>query len=74
MPIAESIQIGSGFAGKKNGKLVCQGIYGVQSGDNCAGIVKMFSLDSETFTFINPNLVCNNIFAGQWVCVSGQLN
>lgn len=54
-----------------NQVLVCDKIYGAQSGDNCFSIALQFNLTTEFFASLNPNLNCNHIFIGEWLCVDG---
>ncbi|GFY99081.1 hypothetical protein Acr_13g0004820 [Actinidia rufa] len=61
--------LGIGFG--KQATLVCNQVYGAQSGDSCFSVTQTFNLTSEFFNAINPNLVCNKIFVGQWLCVNG---
>ncbi|KAJ4717582.1 Peptidoglycan-binding lysin domain [Melia azedarach] len=49
----------------------CDLVFGVQEGDTCFGITKQFDLTTEFFNSINPNLNCDALFVGQWVCVAG---
>ncbi|KAI4365082.1 hypothetical protein MLD38_021101 [Melastoma candidum] len=49
--------------------LKCSSPYGVQSGDTCFDIAKQAGLDTAQFLAINPNLVCEKLFVGQWVCI-----
>ena len=44
---------------EKEAVLTCNSVYGVQSGDTCAGVIQMFSLDAVFFSVINPNLNCD---------------
>ncbi|OVA08001.1 Peptidoglycan-binding lysin domain [Macleaya cordata] len=64
---------GVGF-GKPKSTLKCDSVFGARSGDTCFGITQMFNLTSEVFTEFNPNLVCDNLFVGQWICVAGTTN
>ncbi|KAK9085064.1 hypothetical protein Sjap_025475 [Stephania japonica] len=49
--------------------------YGVQSGETCFSIKKKFDLsDDAHFSAINPNLNCDGLFVGQWICISGSSN
>ncbi|KAF7847348.1 hypothetical protein BT93_L3063 [Corymbia citriodora subsp. variegata] len=50
--------------------LKCESVYEVKSGDNCLGVAKMFSLTPGTFAAFNPNLNCNALFVGQWLCTN----
>ncbi|KAK0578228.1 hypothetical protein LWI29_007023 [Acer saccharum] len=56
-----------GFLG---GKASCEKVFGVRSGDNCTGIAQMFKLSTVTFDSNNPNLKCDALFVGQWLCVA----
>ncbi|KAL3740434.1 hypothetical protein ACJRO7_021681 [Eucalyptus globulus] len=49
----------------------CDTTYGVRAGDTCFSVAGMFNLASEVFNSINPNLNCDALFAGQWLCVQG---
>ncbi|KAF8031400.1 hypothetical protein BT93_D0564 [Corymbia citriodora subsp. variegata] len=48
--------------------LKCESVYGVKSGDTCLGVTNLFKLTQESFGVFNPNLNCNALFAGQWLC------
>ncbi|KAL9423577.1 hypothetical protein AB3S75_035627 [Citrus x aurantiifolia] len=50
----------------------CDSVYGTQEGDTCFDVAKEFSLSTEFFSAINPNLNCDAIFVGQWLCVAGS--
>uniref|UniRef100_A0A2N9GVP2 LysM domain-containing protein n=1 Tax=Fagus sylvatica TaxID=28930 RepID=A0A2N9GVP2_FAGSY len=66
--------LGFGFGEDKSTIPVCKSVYGVQAGDTCSSIVQNFSLNAEFFGAINPNLNCDRIFAGQWLCINGTVN
>uniref|UniRef100_A0A7N0TIS4 LysM domain-containing protein n=1 Tax=Kalanchoe fedtschenkoi TaxID=63787 RepID=A0A7N0TIS4_KALFE len=51
---------------------VCATIYGAQAGDSCFSITKFFGISMEFFSELNPNLVCEKIFVGEWLCISGS--
>lgn len=51
--------------------LECYNAYGVESGDTCNGIINYFGLKSQVFYSTNPNIDCDDLFLGQWVCVRG---
>ncbi|KAL3509510.1 hypothetical protein ACH5RR_028911 [Cinchona calisaya] len=51
----------------------CISVYAAQIGDTCFSVAQQFKLTAEVFSSINPNLVCDNIFAGQWLCVAGSI-
>ncbi|KAB2062396.1 hypothetical protein ERO13_A10G139000v2 [Gossypium hirsutum] len=52
----------------------CVSIYGQQEGDTCFTITQAFNLTFDFFLQINPNLNCDTIFVGQWLCVDGFLS
>ncbi|MBA0779908.1 hypothetical protein Gotri_004085 [Gossypium trilobum] len=52
----------------------CVSIYGQQEGDTCFSITQAFNLTFDFFLQINPNLNCDTIFVGQWLCVDGFLS
>ncbi|CAI0434415.1 unnamed protein product [Linum tenue] len=54
-------------------RLVCDTVYGFQSGDTCFDLAKASNLTDKGFLDINPNLNCDDIFVGQWICTSGKL-
>ncbi|GAA0138968.1 hypothetical protein LIER_00609 [Lithospermum erythrorhizon] len=54
-----------------NSGLSCSQIYGFQFGDTCSGIIQNFGLSAEIFSELNPNLNCNKIFVGEWLCING---
>ncbi|KAK1583059.1 hypothetical protein Q3G72_020670 [Acer saccharum] len=56
-----------------DGKASCEKVYVVRSGDTCTAITQMFKLSPVTFDSINPNLNCNELSPGQWICVSPYL-
>ncbi|PIA31884.1 hypothetical protein AQUCO_04700026v1 [Aquilegia coerulea] len=65
---------GALFGKKKISSTVeCGAVYGVQAGDTCSGISQMFALTAQSFSDINPNLNCDKLFVGQWVCTSGAI-
>ena len=51
--------------------LVCYSVIGVKSGDTCFDIANNFKLSSKAFESINPNLNCDKLFVGEWICVKG---
>ncbi|WMV59745.1 hypothetical protein MTR67_053130 [Solanum verrucosum] len=65
----ESRQIG--ITGKSNATLVCNLTYGAQLGDTCFGVGQKFKLTAVEFGSLNPNINCDEIFVGQWLCVEG---
>jgi len=50
----------------------CDEVFGVGSGDNCFDITQTFNLTTKLFDSINPNLNCDALFVGQWLCVAGS--
>ncbi|KAI3745472.1 hypothetical protein L1987_58586 [Smallanthus sonchifolius] len=53
--------------------VVCDQAIGVESGDDCTAISQSFKMSLESFLAINPNINCEAIFVGQWVCIDGSL-
>ncbi|KAL3740432.1 hypothetical protein ACJRO7_021679 [Eucalyptus globulus] len=60
---------GVGILGEKDSKLECATAYGVRGGDNCTSVAETFSLSPGIFADINPNVDCNDLLLGQWLCV-----
>uniref|UniRef100_A0A7N0VC60 LysM domain-containing protein n=1 Tax=Kalanchoe fedtschenkoi TaxID=63787 RepID=A0A7N0VC60_KALFE len=52
----------------------CEKVFGVRNGDTCFEITQLFNLSTSFFELMNPNLVCNKLFVGEWVCVGGTLS
>ncbi|KAK1415660.1 hypothetical protein QVD17_31445 [Tagetes erecta] len=51
--------------------LVCDKIYGTQVGDTCFSIIQAFKLTTDAFNALNPNLNCDKVFVGEWLCLHG---
>ncbi|KAJ4717086.1 Peptidoglycan-binding lysin domain [Melia azedarach] len=68
LSLAEGRTFAVGFA--KSGPQ-CDSVLGVQEGNTCSQITQAFDLTTEFFNSINPNLNCDALFVGQWVCVGG---
>ncbi|KAF6160756.1 hypothetical protein GIB67_035957 [Kingdonia uniflora] len=47
----------------------CQTVFAVEADDTCFDVAQKFGLTAEFFTGINPNLNCNALFVGQWLCI-----
>ncbi|OAY81367.1 hypothetical protein ACMD2_16479 [Ananas comosus] len=58
---------------RKPPTLSCNAVYGVRSGDTCFAIAQQFNLTIGSFSDINPNLDCDKLFVGQWLCINGVL-
>ncbi|GFZ06489.1 hypothetical protein Acr_18g0006590 [Actinidia rufa] len=52
--------------------LICDKIYGAESGDSCFSVTQKFNLTTEFFSQMNPNLVCGKMFVGEWLCIDGS--
>lgn len=52
----------------------CHNLYAAQVGDTCQSLVEFFNLKAEDFSTINPNLNCDKIFVGQWLCTNGTVS
>ncbi|KAK1588136.1 hypothetical protein Q3G72_020165 [Acer saccharum] len=46
-------------------------VFGVARGGTCFDIAQQFNLTTEFFDSINPNVNCNALFVGQWLCIAG---
>ncbi|KAL0362329.1 UNVERIFIED_CONTAM: hypothetical protein Scaly_1188100 [Sesamum calycinum] len=68
---ADSINIGIGIGGQDS-SAVCNGVHGAVSGDTCSTVAQEFGLSLQDFMNINPNINCDVIFVGQWLCVDGS--
>ncbi|KAF3447988.1 hypothetical protein FNV43_RR08695 [Rhamnella rubrinervis] len=67
---AESSLLGNGFGEEQNISIIkCVKVYGAEAGDTCSLITQNLSLPQDFFFQINPNLNCNTIFVGQWLCI-----
>lgn len=49
----------------------CSSVHAAQIGDTCFSVAQQFKLTAQAFSAFNPNLVCDSIFVGQWLCVAG---
>lgn len=52
----------------------CRRIYAAQAGDTCESIIELFNLTDQDFNSNNPNLNCDKIFVGEWLCTNGTLS
>ncbi|KAM3301744.1 hypothetical protein P3S67_016246 [Capsicum chacoense] len=52
----------------------CRRIYAAQAGDTCESIIELFNLTDQDFSSYNPNLNCDKIFVGEWLCTNGTLS
>lgn len=53
-------------------QLACNKVIGVQQGQTCSSIAQGSGLSQDDFLAFNPNINCNKIFVGQWVCLLAQ--
>ncbi|CAN4104892.1 unnamed protein product [Withania somnifera] len=52
----------------------CTTVYNVDTGDTCDNIIKSFALKAKSFSSLNPNLKCDDLFVGEYVCLNGTLS
>ncbi|KAM3222050.1 hypothetical protein P3L10_021320 [Capsicum annuum] len=52
----------------------CTTVYNVDTGDTCDSIIKSFDLKVELFSSLNPNLNCDDLFVGEYLCLNGTLS
>jgi hypothetical protein len=50
-------------------ELTCTKVHGVQSGETCFSVGQGAGLTQDVFLGFNPNINCEKIFVGQWVCL-----
>ncbi|KAE8728801.1 hypothetical protein F3Y22_tig00004072pilonHSYRG00219 [Hibiscus syriacus] len=50
----------------------CVKVYGVESGDTCFSVTQTFNMTATFFYAMNPNLNCDSLFVGQWLCIAGS--
>ncbi|KAF5760631.1 putative LysM domain-containing protein [Helianthus annuus] len=58
---------------KANSVVVCDQVISVESGDDCTTISQSLKISLESFLAINPNINCEAMFVGQWVCIDGSV-
>ena len=63
-----------GFAEGQGTVVECKTVYGVEVGDTCSLIIQKINQSFDAFLAINPNINCDTIFIGQWVCINGNVN
>ncbi|KAJ8568835.1 hypothetical protein K7X08_032466 [Anisodus acutangulus] len=68
--MAESKVVSAGIG--TNSALICSKIYGTNIGDTCFSIMQQFSVTPDAFTTFNPNLNCDKMFVGEWICLDGS--
>ncbi|CAI9102505.1 OLC1v1000786C1 [Oldenlandia corymbosa var. corymbosa] len=52
---------------------ICKSVHGTELDETCTSVAQKFQLTFEAFLAINPNINCDSIFVGQWLCVKGTL-
>ncbi|PHT43286.1 hypothetical protein CQW23_17311 [Capsicum baccatum] len=52
----------------------CTTVYNVDTGDTCNSVIKSFDVNAELFSSLNPNLNCNDLFVGEYLCLNGTLS
>ncbi|CAO1943404.1 unnamed protein product [Urochloa humidicola] len=50
--------------------LTCSKVHGVQQGETCFSIAQGTGLTQDNFLAFNPNINCQKLFIGQWVCLA----
>jgi hypothetical protein len=50
-------------------ELTCNKVHGVQEGETCYCLAQGVGLTLDNFLSFNPNICCDNLFIGQWVCL-----
>ncbi|CAL4954198.1 unnamed protein product [Urochloa decumbens] len=49
--------------------LICKIAYGIKERETCFAVAQTTGLPLKKFLRFNPNINCNNLFIGQWVCL-----
>ncbi|CAD6229593.1 unnamed protein product [Miscanthus lutarioriparius] len=49
--------------------LVCNKVHGVQERETCFAVAQATGLTLKQFLSFNPNIICQKLFIGQWVCL-----
>lgn len=70
----DALSLVFGFLGAAASTPECVSVHGVVTGDTCTAVEKQFDLTANDFKAINPNLDCDKLFVGQWLCVEGTSN
>ncbi|XAR66383.1 Chitinase [Bertholletia excelsa] len=52
----------------------CLTVVAVNEGDTCSSIAQALNLTTNFFDSINPNLNCDSLFVGRWLCIEGSAN
>ncbi|KAL5716006.1 hypothetical protein ACHQM5_017751 [Ranunculus cassubicifolius] len=74
--VVATIADASAFSKKKGAPpaVQCTGVTDAVSGDTCSSLAETFNLSGKVFAALNPNLDCDNMFVGQWICIDGDAN
>ncbi|KAK1401782.1 Protein kinase domain-containing protein [Heracleum sosnowskyi] len=67
-PVVGSVEGGSGNADAK--ELSCTSFIDHKEGETCSSIAQEFNLTLDEFIGFNPNLNCNKLFVGEWLCLN----
>ncbi|KAL4188952.1 hypothetical protein AMTRI_Chr08g163010 [Amborella trichopoda] len=58
-----------GFERLASQTLDCDQVFGVRQNDTCFSVTQLFNLTKTAFDGLNPNLNCDKLFVGQWLCI-----
>ncbi|CAO2171683.1 unnamed protein product [Urochloa humidicola] len=50
--------------------LSCSTVHGVKKGETCSSVAQAAGLTQDDFLGFNPNINCEKVFVGQWVCLA----
>ncbi|CAL4973692.1 unnamed protein product [Urochloa decumbens] len=50
--------------------LTCRKVHGVKAGETCSSVAQAAGLTQDDFLGFNPNINCEKVFVGQWVCLA----
>jgi len=50
--------------------LSCSKVHGVKAGETCSAVAQAAGLTQDVFLGFNPNINCEKVFVGQWICLA----
>ncbi|RCV27652.1 hypothetical protein SETIT_5G341500v2 [Setaria italica] len=50
--------------------LTCSKVHGVKAGETCSSVAQGAGLTQDDFLGFNPNINCDKVFVGQWICLA----
>ncbi|KAL4188949.1 hypothetical protein AMTRI_Chr08g162970 [Amborella trichopoda] len=53
--------------------LDCDKVFVVRQNDTCFSVTQLFNLTQTVYEGLNPNLNCDKLFVGQWLCIKESI-